>query len=90
LRTDTSFNHKEINLETNAPVDVYIAVEETGSSPLPGDFEDTNEVMTVYMISKTTKAVDNVIKAKKSYPYKIYNKKYNKGSIIIPLAFLPK
>jgi hypothetical protein len=38
LKTDTSYSFKEINLETNAPVDVYIAVEESDTNPLPGDF----------------------------------------------------
>jgi len=46
--------------------------------------------MTVYKISKSTKIIDGVLRAKKSYPYKIYKQNYIKGKIEIPLTFKPK
>lgn len=46
--------------------------------------------MTVYKISKTTKIIDGVLRAKKSEPFKIYKKNFVKGEIKIDLTFKPK
>jgi len=42
-------------------------------NPLPATMQDTQEVMTVYKISKSTKIIDGILRSKNSYPYKIYS-----------------
>jgi len=78
-----------IHLTTNAPTNIYIAVNMKVDNPLPGDFLDTQEVMSVLRIAKENGAPEKIIKAKESRPFRIYKKSYGKGDINIPLT-IPK
>jgi len=47
-------------------------------------------VLSVLKISKAAKAIDGVVKAKESIPYRIYKKNFIKGVIAVDLKFPPK
>jgi len=76
-----------IQLATNSPVSIFIAVNMKEHNPLPEDFLDTQELMSVLKIPKGAKAVDGVIRAKESAPYRIFKKNFISGVIEIPLRF---
>lgn len=59
-------------------------------NPLPDDFLDTQEVMSILQIPKSATPVDGVIRAKASAPFRIYKKNFIKGPIKIKLTFPPK
>lgn len=77
-------------LETNVPTSLFIAVSLKDPNPLPDDFLDSQEVLSVLKISKSAKVIDGVVKAKESIPYRIYKKNFIKGHINISLKFPPK
>lgn len=85
LRANSIYGKTTIKLETTSPVTIFIAVHMLSPNPLDGDFEDTQEVLSVLKISKATKVIEGVHKAKKSEPFKVYKKNFLRGDIEIPL-----
>jgi len=64
-------------LSSTADIVIYIAIEAKKFSPIPTDFDDTQEFFSVLKVNKNAKrGPDNSIKAKSSYMYKVYRKKF--------------
>lgn len=90
LKADATYKKTQIKLATTCPVTIFVAVHMLNPNPLSGDFEDTQEVMSVLKISKATKVIEGIHKAKKSEPFKIYKKNFLRGDIDIPLTLNEK
>ena len=86
LRSDFHFQESEITLQTNAAVTVYIAVNARLPSPLPTDFQNTEEIMSVLKLSKNFRTPTKEIRASLSIPFKIYKKNFPEGLIKIPFS----
>ncbi len=87
LKLITKFVEDSINFETNIPSYVYIARLEHYPNPLPTDFENTGEKMSLLEVvpPKANQATDN-FESRFSAPMKIYKKKFDAGKISIPLS----
>ena len=85
IRLNIEFADTAIKLSSTSPVSLYFAIDANRVNPLPPDFEDTHEGLSVLKILKTAKAVDNKVKAAESTLYKVYRKKFQAGKLNIPL-----
>jgi len=54
LKPNFNYCKQNITLETNAPVSIYIAIELHKPNILPSEFQDTQDMMTVYKVSRKT------------------------------------
>jgi len=86
LRSDLHFQESEITLQTNSAVTMYIAVNARLPNPLPTDFQNTEEIMSILKLSKNFRTPTKEIRASLSIPFKIYKKNFPEGLIKIPLS----
>lgn len=86
LRSDLHFIENEIHLETNSAVTVFIAVNARLPSPLPADFQNTEETMSLLKLPKNFRTPEKEIRASLSIPFKIYKKNFPEGMIKIPFS----
>lgn len=85
LRTNLYFPDNLIELKSDSPVTVYIGVNDQGENPLPEDFQNTENVLSIFKISKHNKNPAKEVKAIKSIPFRIYKKEFSQGIIKIPI-----
>lgn len=86
LRSDLHFMGTEIFLETNSPVTIFIAVNARLPNPLPADFENTEETMSILKMPKNYRTPEKEIRATLSLPFKIYKKSFSEGVIKVPFS----
>jgi hypothetical protein len=86
LKLNTKFMDNELKFELNMPAYVYIGKLYHYPNPIPLEFENTNEFMTLLQIEKPgPNNQSGVINAERSAIIEIYKKRYDKGHISIPL-----
>ena len=86
LKALSTWTKKSIDLSTTAPVSIFIAVNMLQGSPLPEDFKDIQEVMSLLLVPKAGKGARE-IRAKRSLPFRIYKRDFPAGEFTIPLSF---
>ena len=70
---------------TNGPIILYIASNLHEPNPLPEEFIDTKEFITILKINKFAEVKRQKLRASQSFAFKIYQKKYMAGEVIVPL-----
>lgn len=88
LRANLYFLDNMIELKSDSPITVYIGVNDQGQNPLPEDFQNTENVLSIFKISKHNKIATKEVKAAKSIPFRIYKKEFAQGVIKIPIIQL--
>ena len=83
LRTNLHFMDNSIELKSNSPVTIYIAINNLIPNYLPKDFQNTEDLLSILKISKHSKTQTKEVKAVKSIPFKIYKKDFPQGPIRI-------
>ena len=86
LRSDLHYIESEINLQANAPITIYVAVNARLPNPLPSDFQNTEEILSILKLPKNFRTPNNEIRASLSIPFRIYKKNFPEGLIKIPLT----
>lgn len=86
MRLPHMLTMSEIQLYATGPILLYIAVDMLKPFPLPEDYKETGDMMTLLRLSKYTEVKAGKCKASNSYPYKIYKKAFMNGpfDIIFP------
>lgn len=86
LKLTEKYTEDSLSFEINIPAYVYIARLEHYPNPIPTDFENTGEKMSLLEISQPkNKQIMDKFESRFSAPMKIYKKKYDAGKISIPL-----
>ena len=78
LKFDTFYVKNSLEFEVNAPISLYIAVDKKKPHPLDDDFLDTQELISVFKISKTKKSYEHEIKSIASRAYSGFLKFHRK------------
>ena len=86
IRVNFEFGEQSFKFTSTSPISVFVAVDANRPNPLPPDFEDQQEGLSVLKILKTAKVIDNRVKASESVLYKVYKKKFPSGKITFPLT----
>lgn len=90
IRLNIEFAETVLSLSSTSPIVIYIAVDVNRPNPLPTEFEDQQEGLSVLKVLKTAKVVDHKVKASESNLYKIYRRKFPAGKIKVPLILSKK
>jgi hypothetical protein len=86
IKLNTKYMESELKFELNMPAYVYIGRLAYYPNPVPVDYENTNEFMSLLQLEKVGQNQQpGVINATHSALIKIYRKKYDAGQITIAL-----
>lgn len=86
LRSSLHFPYTELILHANSPITVFIAVNERLPNPLPSDFQNTEELLSILKLPKSIRTPGKEIRASLSVPFRVYKKNFPEGLLQIPLA----
>jgi hypothetical protein len=86
LKLNFKYTEKELKFNSNIPVVVYIGRLAHYPKPIPSEFENTGEFMTLVKINKSSpNSSQKKIETNRSALIKLYKKKFEAGKISIPL-----
>ncbi len=79
------YKEPTITIYANNPVILFIATNMLKPNPLPDEFKESGEVMSLLRVSKFALPENNKVRASQSEPMKIYQKAFPKGEVIVRL-----
>ena len=86
LKLNTKYTEKNISFQITEPSIIYVAVIENFPNPLPKDWDDTGQYMTLMLIDPIASAkTPGKIYGESSTMLQIFRKKYIPGTVNIPL-----